>query len=330
VNRRAGLALAVGLLALGVILSLLIGSRYVAPATVWRLLWSPDDSFDSSLVHELRVPRTLLAMIVGVGLGLAGSLMQAITRNPLADPGILGINAGASIAIVAAVVVAGQTDIWFYLWFGFVGAALASVLVYLLSSLGGTSASPVRLALAGVAVSAAISALTQTVLLANQQAFNEFRFWASGSLEGRTMDIVEAVAPFIGLGAVVALSLGPALNAIALGDDTGKALGVRVVRTRILTMVAITALCGAATAAVGPIAFLGLAVPHLARAFTGPDQRWVMAYAVVLAPALLLFADVLGRAAGSGDMEVPAGIVTALVGGPLFIVIVRRRRIAAL
>lgn len=293
------------------------------------MLWDRDGSPEAIVVRDLRLPRTVLAIVVGVGLGLAGALMQAITRNPLADPGLLGINAGASLAIVAAVVVFGQTAIWFYIWFGFAGAAVAAIAVYLLSSAGATTATPVRLALAGVAVTAAISALVQTVLLADQDAFNEFRFWASGSLEGRTGSVILAVAPFIVVGAALSLYLAPALNALALGDEVGLALGVRLARIRMLSMLAITLMAGAATAAVGPIAFIGLAVPHIARALVGADQRWVLAASALIGPSLLLFADILGRTIG-GSAETPAGIVAALLGGPLFVIIVRRRRIAAL
>jgi iron complex transport system permease protein len=328
-RRATGLVLAVAVLVAAMLVSVAVGSRTLPLHDVWRLLWSPDGSQESTIIHDLRVPRTVMALVVGAALGLAGALMQSLTRNPLADPGILGINAGASLAVVSAVALTGVASIGFYLWFAFAGAAAASVLVYVLGSAGRTQATPARLALAGVAITAAISALVQTVILTDQEAFNEFRFWVVGSLEGRGFSIAWTVGPFIAVGALVALALAPALNALALGDETGSALGVNVRRTRLLAVIAVTLLCGAATAAVGPIGFIGLGVPYLARAICGPDQRWVMPYCIVLAPALLLVADILARVV-IAPQEVQAGIVTALLGGPVFIAIVRRRRIEAL
>ncbi len=323
------------LAAVALLVSLAVGSNPIPLGDVWQLLTHPSGSFESAVVNEQRVPRTLLIVVVGAALGVAGALMQSLTRNPLADPGILGVNAGASLAVVLAVAVFGVASIWFYLWFAFAGAALASVLVYVLGAgvgrgaAGGRVATPVRLALAGVAISMAISALVQTVILSNQHAFNEFRFWAAGSAEGRGYPVLWAVLGFVVLGLVVALSLAPSLNALALGDETGRALGVRVARTRVLVMIAVTLLAGAATAAVGPIGFVGLGVPYLARAVCGPDQRWVLPYSAVMAPTLLLAADVLGRVV-IAPQEVQVGIIAAILGGPVFIALARRRRIEAL
>ncbi|MDR0593100.1 MAG: iron ABC transporter permease, partial [Bifidobacteriaceae bacterium] len=275
------------------------------------------------------LPRSLIVMVAGAALGVAGALIQSLTRNPLADPGVLGINAGASLAVVVAVAAFGVASIWFYLWFAFVGAALAAGAVYLLGGAGRQSASPVRLALAGVAISMAISAFVDTVILSNQHAYNEFRFWAAGSAEGRGYPVFWAVVGFIGAGLILAFASAPALNALALGEETGKSLGVRVGRTRGLVMVAVTLLAGAATAAVGPIMFIGLGVPYLARAVCGPDQRWVLPYSALAAPAVMLAADVLARVI-LAPQEVPVGIMSALLGGPVFVAIARRRRIEVL
>lgn len=310
-------------------LSLSVGSRHIPLGEVWQLIFQPDESNDSTILHELRIPRTAVGLIVGVALGIGGSLMQSLTRNPLADPGILGINSGAGLAVVLSVAIAGVSGIWFYMWFAFAGAAIAAIGVHLLGSAGGTSATPVRLALAGVAISAALNSLTQTVILADQTAFNEFRFWVAGSLEGRGWSIFTATVGFILAGLLLALALGPALNALALGDEAGKALGVRVQRTRALSMLAITLLCGAATAAAGPLTFVGLAVPFLVRAAIGPDQRWVGVLSAVLGPAWLLGADVLARVVVA-PQEVQVGIIAALAGAPFFIMMVRRGRMAAL
>ena len=328
-RRILGIAIAVVALVVLAILSVSVGSNPIPVSRVWALLSHPDGSFESTVIHDQRVPRTLLIIVVGAALGVAGALMQSLTRNPLADPGVLGINAGASLAVVLAVVICGVTSIWFYLWFAFAGAAAAAVAVYVLGGAGRQAATPMRLALAGVAISMAISALVQTVILADQNAFNEFRFWAAGSVEGRGFPILGAVVGFILVGLVLAFACAPALNALALGDETGKALGVRVTRTRILVMVAVTLLAGAATAAVGPIMFIGLGVPYLARAICGPDQRWVIPCTVIAAPVVLLAADILARVIIAPE-EIQVGVMAAILGGPMFIAIVRRRRIEAL
>lgn len=327
--RTAALLGAAAALAVTVLLSLSLGSKDIPLDLTWALLLSPDGSPEATVLHELRVPRTLLGVVVGAALGIAGSLMQSLTRNPLADPGILGVNAGASVAVVLAVALTGVSGIGFYLWFAFAGAALASAAVYLLGTSHRQAATPTRLALAGVAISAALQALTQTIILADQTAFNEFRYWVSGSLEGRLYPILGTVLPFIGIGLLLALALAPALNALALGVETGKALGVRVQRTRVGTMLAITLLCGAATAAVGPIGFVGLAVPFAARLIVGSDQRWVTVFSAILGPAWLLIADVLARLVVRPE-EAPVGVIAALIGAPVFVAIVRRRKIAAL
>lgn len=319
----------VAVLVVAVLLSLSLGSREIPIARVWELLFVPDESTDSRVLHDLRVPRTVLGIVVGAALGVAGGVMQSLTRNPLADPGILGINAGASVAVVLAVALTGVSGISFYLWFAFAGASLASVAVYALGTSRRNVAAPVRLALAGVAISAALQALTTTIILADQAAYNEFRFWVAGSLEGRLYPILGMVLPFIVAGMLIAFLLAPALNALALGAETGRALGVRVRSTRAWAMVAITLLCGAATAAVGPISFVGLAVPFAARLIVGSDQRWVTVFSALLGPAWLLAADVLARVIIRPE-EVQVGIVAALIGAPVFVLIVRRRKIAAL
>ena len=328
-SRSAGLLIAVAALAVAVFLSLALGARSIPLGDVLHDLFRPDGSQDATIVHDLRLPRTLLGLGVGAALGLAGALMQALTRNPLADPGLLGVNAGAAAAVVIAVGLFGVGGLTGYVWFAFAGAGLAAVVVYLLAAAGRGGATPVRLALAGTAVTAALLAVTEAITLLDREAFETWRFWWVGSLAGRDADTLAQVAPFLIAGALLALALARPLNALALGDDAGRALGAHVGRTRVLGGVAITLLCGAATAAAGPIAFIGLAIPHVARAIVGPDQRWVLAYSLVLAPLLLLVADVLGRLVVS-PQELQVGVVTAFVGAPLFIALVRRRRIAQL
>ncbi|WJY68456.1 putative siderophore transport system permease protein YfiZ precursor [Corynebacterium auris] len=295
----------------------------------WRYIIRPDGSAGATVIQGHRIPRTVLAVVIGSALGVAGALMQALTRNPLADPGILGVNAGSSLAVVVAVAVAGVASIWFYVWFAFLGAAAASVAVYVLGGLARRSSTPARLALAGVAVSMAVTSFVEFVSLSNQNVFNEFRFWAAGSLENRGYPVIGAVVGFIAVGLILAVASGPALNALALGDDHGAALGVNIRRTRSTVMLAVTLLAGAATAAAGPIMFVGLGVPYLARWVCGPDQRWVIPFSALAAPAILLTADILARVVVY-PQEIQTGIVTALVGAPLFVAIVRRGQVEAL
>ena len=328
-RRAAGLALIVGGLAVVLLLSISVGARPIPVGRVWGLVWHPDGSDDAIIVHDLRIPRTILGLIVGAALGVGGALMQALTRNPLADPGLLGVNAGAAAAVVTATALLGPSSPLVYVWFAFLGAAVVSVLVYGVGAAGRSGATPVRLALAGTAVSFALYAYVQGLTLIDRETLDQYRFWQVGALAGHAPSLSGQIAPFVALGLLLALALGRPLNAIGLGDEAGRALGASPGRTRALGAVAITLLCGAGTAAAGPIAFIGLTVPHVARAITGPDQRWVLPYSALLAPVMLLGADVVGRVVNRpGELEV--GIVSALIGGPVFIAIVRRRRIAQL
>lgn len=310
--------------------SLAVGTKGIPLGAVLDQLLHGDATTDDGIVvRTLRLPRTLIGLSVGAALGLAGALMQALTRNPLADPGILGVNAGASAAVVTGIAMLGVTSPSGYVWFALTGAGAASVVVYLLGSRGRSAATPVRLALAGAAITAALTAFVYGLVLLHRSAFDSYRFWAVGALAGRPMSVLIQTAPFLLVGAILALALARPLNALALGEDTGHALGAHPARTRAVGVVAITLLCGGAVAAAGPIGFVGLTVPHVARAITGPDQRWVLPYSMLLAPILLLGSDVLGRIlARPGEIEV--GIVTAFVGAPVFIWIARRGRSAHL
>ncbi|MEZ0166287.1 FecCD family ABC transporter permease [Kineococcus sp. LSe6-4] len=329
-RRPVALLVAVLLLAAAVLASLAVGSREIALGTVLDALRGTGaNPQDVLVVRELRVPRTLVGIAVGVALGLSGALMQALTRNPLADPGLLGVNAGAAAAMVTAVGVLGLTSRLQLVWAALLGAAVVSVAVYLLGATGRGGATPVRLALAGTAISAALYAYVSGQVLLDTRTFDRFRFWQVGTLAGHDLSVAAQLLPFFAVGTVLGLSQARALNALALGEDSGRALGAHVGRTRVLTAVAVTLLCGAATAAAGPIAFVGLAVPHLVRALTGPDQRWVLPLSCVLSPALLLTGDVLGRVVvRPGELEV--SIVTAILGAPVLIALVRRRRLAQL
>ncbi|WP_246083653.1 FecCD family ABC transporter permease [Nonomuraea diastatica] len=324
-----GLVVAVGVLALMAMASVALGARGVSFGTVIDAFLAPDGSNDHTVIRELRVPRTLLGIGVGATLGLAGALMQSLTRNPLADPGLLGVNEGAALGVTLALGLFGLSDPAVYVWFAFGGAALASAAVYALASSGRSGSSPVRLTLAGVAFGMVCTAIASAILRMDSQTFDRMRFWLTGSLAGQTADTLVRLAPFMVAGLVLGLMLARPLNTLALGDDAGKALGVAVNRTRILTGIAVTLLCGAATAAAGPLWFVGLIVPHAVRAVVGPDQRWVLPYSALAAPVLLLAADVAGRLiARPGEVQV--GIVWAVIGAPIFIMLARRRRVAAL
>ncbi|MEU8998577.1 FecCD family ABC transporter permease [Streptomyces caniferus] len=326
-RRSVGLVAAVAVLAVIAALGIAVGAKQIPFDQVWHGVFHYSGSDTDVVVRDVRFPRTLLGLIVGAALGLAGTVMQALTRNPLADPGVLGINAGASAAVVSAISFFGITSLTGYVWFAFAGAAVVSVAVYVL---GGTrGATPVRLALAGTALTAVLVGYINAVNLLDTATLDKMRFWTVGSLASATLPTVLDIAPFLAVGGVLALLIARPLNALALGDDQARALGARLTRTRVLAMVAVTLLCGGATAACGPIVYVGLMVPHAVRALTGPDMRWILPYSAVLSPVLLLGADVLGRVvARPGELQV--GIVTAVVGGPVFIYLVRRRRMAQL
>lgn len=324
----AGLVGMLVVLAAASLASIALGAQPTPLPQVWTALTAPDGSDASLVINSLRLPRTLVGALVGMALGMAGALMQGHTRNPLADPGLLGVTQGAALAVVTAVVVLGVDDLYAYVWFAFVGAAVASTVVFLLGSVGGGGSTPVTLALAGAAVSAFINGLIAAVVLTNRQGMEVYRFWQVGSIAGRDVDVALQVLPFVVVGLAMALVSGPALNTLALGEDVATSLGQNVRRTRALGVVAITLLTGSAVAACGPIAFLGLVVPHLARRVVGPDYRWLVPYAAVMGAILLLAADVLGRVITSDNFEV--GIMLAVLGAPVFVAIVRRRGMARL
>ncbi|MET8808157.1 iron chelate uptake ABC transporter family permease subunit [Streptomyces sp. NPDC004546] len=324
--RPLGLLLSAAILVLVALASIAIGAKALSPDQVWHGLFHDTGTYGDVVVDE-RLARTVLGLLAGAALGLAGAVLQALTRNPLADPGLLGINAGASAAVVTAITWFGVTSLTGYVWFAFLGAAAVGALVWFLG--GSRGSTPVRLALAGTAISAALYGYLQAAMILDDAALGRMRFWTVGSLASATNSTILQVLPFLAAGMVLALALARPLNAVAMGDDTARALGAHLGRTRALAMLAATVLCGAATAACGPIVFVGLMVPHVVRSFTGPDLRWILPYATVLSPVLLLGADVVGRVVARPS-ELQVGIVTAIIGGPVFIFLVRRRRTAQL
>ncbi|XXZ52545.1 iron ABC transporter permease [Streptomyces cavourensis] len=327
-GRLGGLcALAAGL-ALAAALSLAVGARALSPAEVWHGLFAaadPDQRLTEIrlIVQTVRVPRTVLAVVAGIALGVGGALIQGYTRNPIADTGLLGVNTGASFAVVTAIAVFGFTNPFQYVWFAFAGAAVAGVVVFGLASIGRGAGNPLTLALAGQGITVFLMAMTTAVALTDQKSLNALRFWNAGSVAGVGFDVIWPVTGFIALGLVLALSMLPSLNLLNLGDDVARGLGVDIVRSRAVGIVAITLLAGAATAACGPIAFLGLMVAHVARYLTGPDYRWLVPYAGLLGAVVLLVCDIVGRlVVRPGELE--PGVVVALLGAPFFAVLVWR------
>jgi iron complex transport system permease protein len=324
------LAIAAALLIAAAIASIMVGASGIDPATVLGALvhFDPQNT-DHLVIVEKRLPRTLIGVLVGAALGLAGTAAQGLTRNPIADPGLLGVSFGASLFVVLGISVAGVTNLSGYVWFAFAGAALASVLVYAVSSLGREGATPVKLALVGSAVSAACGSLITAIVLTNSQVLNSVRFWQVGAIAGRGYDVFWQMLPTVIAGIALTVFLGRQLNGLSLGDDVARGLGQRVGLTRVLGATAIVLLCGSATAAAGPIAFVGLAVPHIARAFVGSDYRRVLALSALIGPIMLLVCDIIGRVVTPpGELEV--GIVTAFIGAPFFIALVRRRKLPTL
>ncbi|MEV6246119.1 iron ABC transporter permease [Streptomyces sp. NPDC051742] len=314
------------LLALALLASVMFGSKPTSLGDVLRVITGDGDSYTRTVV-ESRYPRTALGVLAGLCLGVAGTLMQGITRNPLAEPGLLGINAGASASIVAATAFLGAAGQQQTIWWALLGALATGVVVHVVGTAGG-GGGPVRLVLAGAVLSAVLAAFIQAVALSNPRVFDTYRYWVVGALGGRGFDAFWAVAPFAAAGLLLALLLAPGLNAMAMGDDKAASLGISPARVKGAGLLAATLLAAAATAAVGPIAFVGLAVPHVVRALVGADFRAQILFTALAGPALLLFADVIGRVL-LRPQELMVGVVTAFVGAPALLFAVRRMRGAA-
>jgi iron complex transport system permease protein len=327
-RRAAGLVAALVALVLLTALSIMVGSKAIPLPVVWDALFDPSPVADQFAVRDLRVPRTVVGLAVGTALAVAGALIQALTRNPLADPGILGVHAGASFAVTVAVGLLGIREFTGYMWFAFAGALAVTVMVLALGSTRRGS-SPVVMVLAGVCVGAVLRGAGDALQLTDPDAFDQMRSWNAGSLVGRPLELVWPILPCFAAALVVAFAVSSPLNAMALGDELAQSQGVRLVRTRVLAVVALTLLAGGATAIAGPIGFVGLMVPHVARWIVGPDHRWIFAYSAVLGPSLLLASDILGRIVMRPG-EIPVGVVTAFVGAPVLLALVRRTKASGL
>ncbi|WP_353943941.1 iron ABC transporter permease [Streptomyces sp. HUAS MG91] len=326
--RVGALVAAAVALVLAVLLSLAVGARAIAPSAVFDALLHGGHSNAAEVVRGLRVPRTVVGVMVGAALALAGTVLQGITRNPIADPGILGISQGASVGVVLAIAYLGIHTLTGYVWFAFAGAGIAAVAVYAIAASGRGGATPVKLALGGAAINALLVSVTTAVLTTKASALDEFRFWQVGSLSGRDADLIGQIWPFLLVGVVLVLSVARGLDALALGEDVAKGLGQRVATVRIVGGLGATVLTGVGVAAAGPIAFIGLAVPHIARAVVGSDHRWLLPMAALIGPVMLLVSDTIGRIVFPPS-EVPAGVMTALLGVPFLVTLVRRKAVPA-
>ncbi|MES9510032.1 iron ABC transporter permease [Streptomyces sp. NPDC000609] len=327
-RRAVGLAALAAVLVIAAAVSLAVGARALSPTEVWHGLFAAPES-DRRLteirliVQTVRVPRTVLAIVAGIALGVAGSLIQGYTRNPIADTGLLGVNSGASFAVVSVIAVFGFANPFQYVWFAFVGAGVAGIVVFGLASIGRGAGNPLTLALAGQGITVFLAAMTTAVALSDQKSLNALRFWNAGSVAGVGFDVIGPVTVFVAAGLLLALITLPALNLLNLGDDVARGLGVNIALSRTIGISAITLLAGAATAACGPIAFLGLMVAHVARYLTGPDYRWLVPYAGLLGAVVLLVCDIVGRlVVRPGELD--AGVVVALLGAPFFAILVWR------
>lgn len=317
------------ILALCILASLVFGARFVSFNDVINaLIYSRKETLSEIVIHE-RIPRTVFGIVAGAALGVSGALMQAITRNPIADPSILGVNTGASLFVVSGIAFFQIGSANQYIGFALAGAAVTSVFVYGIGSMGHGGATPIKLALAGAATSAALSSVVSAIILPRTEAMNAFRFWQVGSISGATWDGIGKVLPFLVIGLILGILVSPALDALALGDDVATGLGVRTGVVRILGAFAGVLLCGATTALTGPIGFVGLMVPHTMRLICGPNLRMIIPMSAIGGGILLTISDVIGRLIGSPS-ELEAGIVTAFLGAPILIMIAMRAKVRAL
>jgi iron complex transport system permease protein len=308
--------------------SISIGSRVVSWDEIVGALAGNQDGLGQGAVTK-RIWRTALALLLGAALGVSGAVMQGVTRNPLADPGILGVNMGASLAVVTGIAWFGLWSFSSFIWTAILGAALTAVFVYVVGSLGRDGATPLKLALAGAATSAAAASFISAVVLPRGDIAGSVRSWQIGGVGGATIEAITTVLPFLAVGALICFGCARALNSLALGDELAAGLGERVAYVRALASLGAVLLCGAATAVAGPLAFVGLVIPHLCRLLVGVDHRWLLPFSALTGAALLTVSDIVGRIIARPE-EIDVGIITALVGAPFFIYIVRRQKVREL
>lgn len=312
------------ILLLCLVASIGYGAAEISFSTIYSALTSFDGSADHLIIRTVRLPRSLIAMLVGAALAVAGAVMQGLTRNPLADPGILGLESGAALAVVVAVFLFGASSLSAYAGFAFLGAGVTAVVVYWLGSLGRGGLTPLNLTVAGAALTYLLSSLTSGILILSQRTLDEIRFWLAGSVAGRDFTLFLQVLPYIVIGLVLAFALGRQIATLNLGEDVARGLGQRTAWVKVTAAISVVLLAGSSVAVAGPIGFIGLVVPHIVRFFIGVDYRWILPYAAVLGAILLLVADIAARLV-IAPQELPVGVMTAIVGAPFFIYLARSR-----
>ncbi|MBW4557265.1 MAG: iron ABC transporter permease [Trichormus sp. ATA11-4-KO1] len=319
-----GLVLGLIILLTCLIFSVTLGAADIPVETIYTALMEFDGSKEHLIIRTVRLPRSLLAVMVGAAISVSGALMQGITRNPLADPGILGINAGASLAVVISIFIFGASTPSVYVWYAFAGAGITAISVYFLASLGRSGITPLNLTIAGAAISALLASLITTVLIVSQRTLEEIRFWLAGSLAGADTNIIGQVLPYICIGLILAFLLARQITILSLGEDIAKGLGQQTLWIKIAAAMSIFLLQGSAVAVAGGIGFIGLVVPHMVRFLVGVDYRWILPYSALFGSILLLCSDIFARLV-IRPQEVPVGIMTALVGAPFFIYLAKNK-----
>jgi iron complex transport system permease protein len=317
-----GLLLGILILWLSFVASLSWGAADIAFKDIYQAFIDFDSSTNHLIIRTVRLPRSLIAMLVGASLAVAGAIMQGLTRNPLADPGILGVNAGAALAVVVSTFILGSSSLTIYAWYAFAGAAVSAIAVYFLGSLGRGGLTPFNLTIAGAALTAFISSITSGILILSQRTLEEIRFWLAGSVAGRDMNLLLQVLPYICVGLILAIALSRQITILSLGEDTARSLGQTTGLIKILAAISIILLAGASVAIAGPIGFVGLIVPHLVRFLVGVDYRWILPYSAILGATMMLIADICGRLIIQPS-ELPVGLVMPLIGAPFFIYLIR-------
>ncbi|BAU65725.1 iron ABC transporter, permease protein [Stanieria sp. NIES-3757] len=317
-----GLLLGGLILWLCLIASITWGAAEISFKDIYQAFTAFDGSSNHLIIRTVRLPRSLIALLVGAALAVAGAIMQGLTRNPLASPSILGVNAGAALAVVVGTLMLGSVSLNFYTWFAFAGAAISAVTVYLLGSIGRGGATPFNLTIAGAAFTAFISSITSGILILSQRTLEEIRFWLAGSVAGRDLNLLLQVLPYLCIGLILALALSKQITMLSLGEDTAKSLGQSIALTKILAAISIILLAGSSVAIAGPIGFVGLIIPHLARFLVGVDYRWILPYSAMFGAIIVLIADLFGRLI-IRPAELPVGLVMPLIGAPFFIYLIR-------
>ncbi|MBN3958464.1 iron ABC transporter permease [Nostoc sp. NMS8] len=319
-----GLVVGLCMLLICLVYSVTLGAAEIPLGKILTSFIAFDGSYDHLVIQTVRLPRSLIAILVGSALAVSGALMQGLTRNPLADPGILGIESGAALFVVVAIFVFGSSSLSVYALVAFLGAGVTAMLVYLLGSLGRGGATPLNLTVAGAALTALISSFTTGILIVSQQTLEEVRFWLAGSLSGRDFNLFLQLLPFVGIGLVLAFALGRQITTMSLGEDVAKGLGQQTALIKIFTAISVVLLAGSAVALAGPIGFIGLVVPHIVRFYIKADYRWILPYCAVLGAILLLVADIAARVLLK-PQELPVGVMTSIVGAPFFVYLAKSK-----